>query len=73
MPLPSVPYEYMERKMAKVSADFHVRFDNAYYSVDKAFLHKNVMIAATSDTVTIYSMKGERSSVGSGLPAKENG
>jgi hypothetical protein len=60
MPLPSVPYEYMERKMAKVSADFHIRFDNAYYSVDKAFLHKNVMIAATSDTVTIYSMKGEK-------------
>ncbi|MBQ7416969.1 MAG: hypothetical protein IJV18_02540, partial [Acidaminococcaceae bacterium] len=60
MPLPSMPYEYMERKMAKVSADFHVRFDNAYYSVDKAFLHKNVMIAATSDTVTIYSMQGEK-------------
>lgn len=58
-PLPPEPYEYMERKMAKVSADFHVRFDNAYYSVDKAYLHKNVMIAATADSVFIYSMKGE--------------
>lgn len=28
---PAVPYEYMERRTAKVSADFHVRFDNAYY------------------------------------------
>lgn len=59
MTLPSVPYEYMERKTAKVSADFHVRFDNAYYSVDKAFLHKTVMIAASANTVNIYSMKGE--------------
>lgn len=29
-----MPYTYMERKMAKVSGDFHVRFDNVYYSVD---------------------------------------
>ncbi len=60
MPLPSVHYQYMERKTAKVSSDFHVRFDNAYYSVDKAFLHKNVMIAATADKVNIYSLQGER-------------
>lgn len=59
MPLPSMPYQYMERKTAKVSGDFHVRFDNAYYSVDKAFLHKSVMIAASADTVNIYSMRGE--------------
>ena len=36
-----------------------VRFDNAYYSVDKAYLHKSVMIAASATTVNIYSMKGE--------------
>ena len=48
MPLPSMHYEYMERKTAKVSSDFHVRFDNAYYSVDKAFLHKKVSIEASS-------------------------
>ncbi len=34
MPLPSMQYQYMERSTAKVSSDFHVRFDNAYYSVD---------------------------------------
>ena len=59
MPLPSMQYQYMERKTAKVSGDFHVRFDNAYYSVDKAFLHKSVMIAATADTVNIYSLMGD--------------
>ena len=59
MPLPSMHYEYMERRTAKVSGDFHVRFDNAYYSVDKAFLHKSVMIAASATKVNIYSMKGD--------------
>ena len=59
MPLPSMHYEYMERKTAKVSSDFHVRFDNAYYSVDKAFLHKKVSIKASSSVVRIYSLAGE--------------
>jgi len=59
MPLPSTYYRYMERRTAKVSGDFHVRFDNAYYSVDKAYLHKNVTIGATSDVVNIYAMSGD--------------
>ena len=56
MPLPSMHYEYMERKTAKVSSDFHIRFDNAYYSVDKAFLHKKVSIKASSTVVRIYHL-----------------
>ena len=59
MPLPSMQYHYMERKTAKVSSDFHVRFDNAYYSVDKAFLHKKVIIRATASIVKIFSLEGE--------------
>ena len=59
MPLPSANYHFMERKTAKVSSDFHVRFDNAYYSVDKAYLHKDVLIKATTTTVRIYSRGGE--------------
>ena len=59
MPLPSMHYEYMERKTVKVSSDFHVRFDNAYYSVDKAYLHKKVSIKASSTVVRIYSLAGE--------------
>ena len=58
MPLPSMHYEYMERKTAKVSSDFHIRFDNAYYSVDKTFLHKKVSIKASSTVVRIYSLDG---------------
>ena len=59
MPLPPVQYQYTERKVAKVSSDFHVRFDNAYYSVPKVYLHKSVTIAATESTVKIYSQIGE--------------
>ena len=59
MPLPSTHYEYMERRTATVSSDFHVRFDNAYYSVDKAFLHKKVSIKASATVVRIYSLAGE--------------
>ena len=59
MPLPSTHYEYMERRTATVSSDFHVRFDNAYYSVDKAHLHKKVSIKASATVVRIYSFAGE--------------
>jgi transposase len=59
MPLPSMQYQYMERRVAKVSSDFHVCFDNAYYSVDKAFLHKRVSILANTSTVKIFSLEGE--------------
>ena len=59
MPLPSVQYHYMERGIGKVYSDFHVRFDNAYYSVDKAFLHKKVIIRATASIVKIFSIEGE--------------
>jgi len=58
LPLPAVPYEYTERRIVKVSPDYHVRFDNAYYSVDKAYLHKQVVIAATDKTIRISSLQG---------------
>lgn len=60
MPLPSVQYQYTERKEAKVSSDFHVRFDNAYYSVPHQYVHKPVLIAATTNTVTISSLAGQK-------------
>ena len=48
----------MERRTAKVSSDYHVRFDNAYYSVDRAYLHKEVLIRASAATVKIFSKEG---------------
>lgn len=58
MPLPPEPYMYMERRVAKVSADYHVRFDNAYYSVDRAYLHKEVLIRASASVVKIFAKDG---------------
>ena len=57
MKLPLTPYEYMERKVAKVSSDYHIRFDNAYYSVGREFLHEEVLIRASVSTVKIYTKK----------------
>ena len=59
LPLPATEYEFMERRMAKVSPDFHVRFDNAYYSVDKAYVHQQVVVAATESVVQISSKQGK--------------
>ena len=59
MPLPSAFYHYMERKEAKVSGDFHVRFDNAYYSVPRQYVHKRVLIKATVTEVQICTLSGE--------------
>ena len=44
--------------MIQHQSDFHVRFDNAYYSVDKAYKHQKVSIKASTAVVKIYSQKG---------------
>ena len=58
MPLPEAEYEYMERKVVKVSSDYHIHFDNSYYSVDKTYLHRQVIVAATAGK-HITSMEGQ--------------
>ena len=58
-PLPDTLYEYMERRVAKVSSDYHIRFDNAYYSVGREYLHKEVMVRASVSTVKIYTKEGK--------------
>lgn len=57
--LPTAPYEYMERRTAKVSSDYHIRFDNAYYSVGREDLHKEVLVRASASTVKIYTKEGK--------------
>ena len=55
MPLPSAQYQYAEGKIATVSNDFHIRFDNTYYSVKHKYLHQKIDIKVTDTTVMIYS------------------
>lgn len=59
MPLPSTFYHYLEREEAKVSSDFHVRFDNAYYSVPRQYVHKRVLVKATATEIRISALSGE--------------
>ena len=59
LPLPKEEYHYMERKIVKVSSDYHVRFDNAYYSVPKQYIHEQVQVRATASVVKIYDKTGE--------------
>ena len=59
LPLPATEYNYMERCTAKVANDFHVRFDNSYYSVDKQYMLKTVVIRATTSIVKIFNLDGE--------------
>lgn len=58
LPLPSEAYQYLERKMVKVYQDFHVRFDDSYYSIPKKYVKKKVEIRASSDALQIYSEAG---------------
>lgn len=45
-------------KEAWVSSDFRVHFDNAYYSVPYRYVHKPVLVCATTSTVTITNREG---------------
>ena len=58
MPLPSTQYHYMERAEATVSGDFHIRYDNAYYSVGKEYIHQKVTVRASDSEVKIFDKEG---------------
>lgn len=49
----------MERREAKVSSGFHIRFGNDYYSADKAFKHQKVSVHATNSVVKVYARNGK--------------
>lgn len=52
--LPERPYEYGEWKKATVNIDYHVEYDNAYYSVPYAMVQMEVWIRATESVVEVY-------------------
>lgn len=56
--LPSDKYQYAERREATVSSDFHIRFDNAYYSCPAQYAHCRIQIKATATHVKLIDMKG---------------
>src|SRR5450759_4691528 len=53
--LPEKPYEYAERKTARVNLDYHIEFDKHLYSVPYRLIHQKVEIRATERMVEIFS------------------
>ena len=58
-PLPSTPFEFAERKKAKVHPDYHVEVDHHYYSVPHQHQGKEVEARYTEKTVEIL-LNGNR-------------
>lgn len=54
-PLPQHPYNFWEWKRVKVPLDYHVKFDNNYYSVPSRYVQSTVDIRANQHLVEIYS------------------
>ena len=57
--LPAERYQYGEWKTARVNIDYHVEFDQHWYSVPYALTQQQVEIRATASTVEIFH-KGVR-------------
>ncbi len=58
-PLPAVPYEYRHFEKALIGMDYHVEFQNHFYSVPYQLRSEPAEIWATSTTVEIFC-KGAR-------------
>ena len=57
LPLPVLQYRSYDERTAVVWRDFHIQFDNAFYSVPVQYIGKTVTVRATNDTVRIYEEK----------------
>src|SRR5579863_2634347 len=57
--LPERRYEFAEWEKATVNIDYHIEFDEHYYSVHYAHVHAKVMVRATAQVIEIF-LKGER-------------
>lgn len=53
--LPHKPFELFERKEAKVAPDYHIRFNDCFYSVHPKYIGEVVNIKASTSEVIIYS------------------
>lgn len=53
-PLPVTPYEFALWKKAKISIDYHVEYDDVYYSVPCHLYPSEVLIRSTERAIEIY-------------------
>ena len=53
-PLPSTRYEFTEIKVATANIDYHVEFDDRFYSVPYQLVRQKLEVWATATTVEVY-------------------
>jgi transposase len=58
-PLPVVPYEFAQWKLARVNIDCHIEVDGHYYSVPYRHLRQQVEVRLTGNVVEVFA-KGKR-------------
>jgi len=68
-PLPATPYEFALWKKAKISIDYHVEYEDHYYSVPCQLYPADVLIRASQKMIEIYH-DGKRVAVHPHSPAK---
>jgi len=54
-PLPFMPYEMPVYKERKVPSNYHVEFENFYYSVPYVYYKQQVTVKATYNVIEVYS------------------
>jgi len=59
-PLPPIRFEMAEFKLRTVPDNYHVEFDNFYYSVPFTYYRQKVTIRATTSTIEILNSNRER-------------
>lgn len=59
LPLPETPYEYLERKMVKVSQDFSFTYDKVHYSMPRKYLKRTLEIRAGAQKIYVYNETGD--------------
>jgi transposase len=58
-PLPQIPYEYAEWRVASVNIDYHIEVERHYYSVPFRLIREKLDVRLTATTVEAF-LKGER-------------
>jgi len=53
-PLPATRYEYAEWKQVKVNIDYHIEFDDHYYSTPYTLIGEALWCRATSSTIELF-------------------
>jgi transposase len=53
-PLPERPYEFGEWKKATANVDYHIAFDNAFYSVPHQLVGKLLWVRASANSIEVY-------------------